>query len=302
MLPERTAIAVARRIRDLLEGGLDLSPAVMRFIDSTFSDPSVDELTAILNDESNSERDSLLELLFSPDESVHCEVEEFLLLPAAGDIDPNQVAELLSRPALRAGFRMPGGRGWLRAEMRPELARRFVHQLRIDRQIPGPIASATDARLAGQQRLRLRVLIRAARLDVLPSQVEFLRTLIERLGLEDEEHWECFAFALELLADIGNAADIYAALTERKKLLIKALNHGRRQREHLAAANIEILASRGERLTFVDEAATRRQLGFIDRLCLTAFGRIAHLDVTGPEDAFEVSNPQDITDVMRRLT
>jgi len=302
MLPERITTAIALRIRGILERGTDLAPGVMRFIDSTFSDPSPDELAAILAGESNSERDSLLELLFSPDESVHLDLEELLLLPAPDGIDPNEVTELLCRPPLWAGFRMPHSRGWLRVEMTPALARRFVHQLRIDRQIPGPIAAAIDARPAGRQRLRLRVLIRGARLDALPPQVDFLCSLIERLGLEDDAGWECFAFALDFLAGIGREADIYAALAERKKLLVKALNHSRRQREHLASANIEILASRGVRLASVDEAACRRHMAFIDRLCLAAFGRIAHFELTALEEDLEFSDPQDVTDFMRRLT
>jgi hypothetical protein len=302
MLPEGTPTAIARRIRDILECGSDLSPEVMRFIDTTFSDPSADEVAAILGDESNSERDSLLELLFSPDESLHLEIEEFLLLPTARGIDPNQVAELLCRPALWAGFRMPDGRGWLRVEITPALACRFVHQLRMNRHIPGSIAAAIDARLAGQQRRRLRSLIRRARSDLRSPHMEFLNTLIERLGLEDEEGWACFTFALEVLVDIGHEADIYEALAERKKLLIKALNHSRRQREHLAAANIESLLSRGQRLTSVDEAATRRHMAFIDRLCLTAFGRIAPVDARGMEDSLEFSDPQELTDFMHRLT
>jgi hypothetical protein len=300
MLPEGTIIATARRIRDILERGTDLSPEVMRFIDITFSGPSADELNAILGDESNSERDSLLELLFSPDESFQLEIEELLLLPATGDIDPNQVADLLCRPVLRAGFRMPDGRGWLRVEMTPALARRFVHLLRMNRHIPGSVAAAIDARLAGRQRLRLRALIRSARFDLHPPHMEFLGTLIERLELEDEGGWECFAFALELLADIG-AADIDQALMARKKLLLKALTLARRQREHLASANFETLVSRGQRLTWVDEAASRRDITCIDRICLAAFGRIAHVEPSGPEDALEFSTPQDIAVLLRRL-
>jgi hypothetical protein len=301
MPPEGTIIAIARRIRDILERGIDLSPEVMRFIDSTFSDPSADELAAILGDESNSERDSLLELLFTPDESLHFDLEEFLQLPSAGDIDPNQLAELLCRPPLWTAFRRPGGRGWLRVEMTPALARRFVYQLRIDRPIPVAIAAAIAARLDGRQSLRLRVLIRLARFDVFPLQAAFLGTLIERLGFDDEADWECLAFAIELLAGIGHGADIFAELAERKKLLIKALNHGRRQREQLAAASIEILVSRGQRLTSVDEAAALRQMHFIDRLCLAGFGRIASIDTYAREDTLEFSHQQGITDFMRRL-
>ena len=84
-----------------------------------------------------------------------------------------------------------------------------------------------------------------------------------------------------------------------QRLGAKVVIHGQSYDE--AAAHAARLQEE-QRLTWVDEAATRRQMAYIDRICLAVFGRIAHFELAGPEDAFEFSAPQDITDLMRRLT
>lgn len=293
--------AIAFRIRDILARGTDLPPEVMRFIESTFSDPSADALASILNADADSERDSLLELLFSPDESIQLELEDLLATKGPLGLDEDRVVELLCRPALSVAFRLPGDSGMVNVAMTPLLARRFVHQLNIDRLIPASVAAAVDSRLAGRDRLRLRVMLRGARFDYSPPQADFLCRLIGQLGFADDGGWESFAFALEVLAGVDAAADICHALGERKKLLVKALHHGRQLREQLAVANVETLLSRGQRLNWVDETATLRQLVCIDRICLAAFGCIAHLDPCEPGETVAFSGMSDITDVMRRL-
>lgn len=298
--PAETAIAL--RIRDILARGADLSPEVVRFIDSTFSDPSADGLAAILGTDADSERDSLLELLFSPDESVQIEIEDLLATTGPLGLNEDRVVELLCRPALSVAFRLPGNRGGVNVAVAPLLARRFVHQLNIHRLIPATVAAAAESRLTARARLRLRVLLRGARFDFSPSKADFLCRLIGQFGFAGDGDWESFAFALELLAGVDSTADICHVLEERKKMLVKALHHGRQLREQLAAANIETLLSRGQRLTWIDEAATMRQLVCIDRVCLAAFGRILHLDPCGPEETAAFSGLPDIDDFMHRLT
>ena len=299
-VPADTVIAL--RLRDILARGADLSPEVMRFIDSTFSDPSAAELAAILGTDADSERDSLLELLFSPDEPVQLEIESLLATMGPLGLDEDRAVERLCRPALSAAFRLPGNRGGVNVAVTPWLARRFVRSLNINRPLPEPVAAAIETRLTGPARLRLRVLLRGARFDFSPSKTEFLCRLIDRLGLADDGGWESWEFALELLAGVDPAADICQALEERKRLLVKALHHGRQLREQLAAANIETLLSRGQRLTWIDEAAAMRQLVCIDRICLAAFGRILHIEPCGSKGTVSVSGLPDIDDFMRRLT
>jgi len=48
----------------------------MHFIDSTFSSPCINELEKIITDDSDCERDSLIELIFFPDEEIQAKLEE----------------------------------------------------------------------------------------------------------------------------------------------------------------------------------------------------------------------------------
>ena len=69
---------VAEKIIDILQRGLMINADTLHYIDSTFSNPSIGELEELLQDESSCETDSLIELLFFPDESVQLQLEEIL--------------------------------------------------------------------------------------------------------------------------------------------------------------------------------------------------------------------------------
>ena len=69
---------LAKKISEMLSKGIGLSADVVHYIDSTFSNPTIEELQIILADDSNCEKDSLMELLFFPDESMQVELEELL--------------------------------------------------------------------------------------------------------------------------------------------------------------------------------------------------------------------------------
>jgi hypothetical protein len=292
---------IAAKIREILERGMDLSPETLRFIDGTFSDPSTAEVEAVIKDEASVERDSLLELLFSPDEALQVELENLLALPHRSSPDAQEVAARLTMAPLPVIFRFPDGRGELQVALTPPLARRLTSGLRIGRNLPAPAVDAIDVNFSGRARQRLRVMIRNARFDFTPAKTEFLCALIPRLDVQDDDGRECFAFAMELLAERGEPEDIYATLVARRKWLAKALHFSQRQREYLAQSNVETLLSQGQRLTWVDEAASRRQIGFIDRICLAVFGAIPQIDSEPPAQEVEIDGIQDVADLIRRL-
>ena len=71
-------ILLAERIAKILLEGIRLNSAAMHYIDSTFSNPSIDELKEIIADNSDCENDSLIELIFFPDESIQMQLEDIL--------------------------------------------------------------------------------------------------------------------------------------------------------------------------------------------------------------------------------
>jgi hypothetical protein len=291
---------VASRIRDMLARGVTLGPGVLHFIDSTFFNPTAAELAAVAGDESASERDPLLELLFAPDEAFQIELEETLADRRLDeDLDEERVAGLLCRPPLQVRFRFPDARDALGVEMTPPLARHFVSQLRIARPIPADLSQALESAADAGARHRARVLIRNARVRLTPETVAFLRDCLTQVGLRDGQAWDCFSFALDVLADGENPADLFQALANRKRWLVKGLTRGRKQGELLGQANIETLLSQGARLTVIDEADTRRRIGCIDRICAAVFGRVPPPGPLWPgDDAVELTS-EEVIDAWR---
>jgi hypothetical protein len=239
--------------------------------------------------------------LFSPDEAFQLELESQLALTQRLSPDPEEVAARLVRAPLAVIFRFPDGRGELQVTLTPPLARRISSELRMERKLPASATDAIDVKLSGRARQHLRVMMRNARFDFTPAITEFLREVILRLDVHDDEGRECFAFALELLAEDGTPEDIHARLVARKKWLVRALHHSQRQREHLTQSNVETLLSQGQRLTWVDEAATRRHIVFIDRICWAVFGGIPQVDPEWPAQEVEIDGRQVLSDLMRRL-
>jgi hypothetical protein len=262
---------VASRIREMLARGVTLGPEVLHFIDSTCFNPTAAELAAVAADESASERDPLLALLFAPDAAFQVELEETL---AGRRLDEERVAGLLCRPPLQVRFRFPDARDALGLEMTPPLARHFVSQLRIERWIPADLSQALESAADAGERHRARVLIRNSRVQLTDETMAFLRDCLTQVGLRDGQAWECLSCALDVLADGQPPADIFQALADRKRWLVKALTRGRKQGELLGQANIETLISQGARLTVIDEEDTRRRIGCIDRICAAVFGRL----------------------------
>ena len=78
MAQEEKCELLADEIKAIISEGIVLSDDVVHFIDSTFSNPTINELQAILDDDTNCEGDTLMELLFFPDETIQVRLEEML--------------------------------------------------------------------------------------------------------------------------------------------------------------------------------------------------------------------------------
>ncbi|MBW1847221.1 MAG: hypothetical protein JRJ27_08800, partial [Deltaproteobacteria bacterium] len=73
---ESKCIVLAEKIEKIFQEGIVLSHDVLHFVDSTFSNSTIKEFGDIFTDESNLERESLIELIFSPDESMQVQLED----------------------------------------------------------------------------------------------------------------------------------------------------------------------------------------------------------------------------------
>jgi hypothetical protein len=133
---------VAQKIIDILRNGLMINADTQHYIDSTFSNPSVGELEELLQDESSCETDSLMELLFFPDESVQKQLEEMIEDTHFQRRDEREIQNRVCSTSLQTQIRFPDGRGaWIRNSGRPSpgmFMRGFKPDLKSDSATPNP--------------------------------------------------------------------------------------------------------------------------------------------------------------------
>jgi len=132
---EKKCNQLADKIRNLLGNGITLDGDVVHYIDSTFSNPKIEELKAILLDDANCEKDSLMELLFFPDESMQLELEEMLEHLQLGKPDEDKVGDALGRESLRVNIRLPQDRGSIDLELPHEVIPGFIARLHISKNL-----------------------------------------------------------------------------------------------------------------------------------------------------------------------
>jgi hypothetical protein len=270
---------LALALRGPLERAMELSPAVMGFIDSTFSNPTAEFLNGILRDESHPDADGLRELLLSPDEPLLIEVEALLAGHAWQPAEEEALIEFLYRPPACASLRFPDGRGALSVEVTPELARRWVSPFNLTRRLPAELDAAIGPAA------RTRRLVRNSRVTWSVPAIAFARALLQTQNPADDPSLAVLDFALDVVADAPAGADIFQALSARRRLLLRALQQIRRQQENLARLPIEVLASQGVRPIVLDEPDTRSKIAALDRVCLAVFGRTAATETPVVETA-----------------
>ncbi len=69
---------LADKIAELLCEKTQAGPDVMDYIDSTYGNPTFEEINALVEEQEGSERETLVELIFFPDESVQVQLEDLL--------------------------------------------------------------------------------------------------------------------------------------------------------------------------------------------------------------------------------
>ena len=176
---EKKCNQLANEIRKILGNGITLGSDVVHYIDSTFSNPTIEELQAILHDDSNCEKDSLMELLFFPDETMQLGLEEMLENLQLGKQDENHVRDALCRESLLVNMRLPDGRGSLSLNLPHEVAAGFIARLHISRHLHEKLRENINKYAAENTRFGYKVKIRNSRFSPAEKNINFLCNFFE---------------------------------------------------------------------------------------------------------------------------
>ncbi|GEM_PF-389926 len=269
-------------LRRYLANGVVLTEGVRGFMTATFGDDGFDTLRTLLSDDSSAERDSLLDLLFFPDEPLQMAIEPVLMDHCFREEDVARLAERLKAGPVAARLSLPGMDDTVAAGMPVFVVDAFLARLNLTWQ-PVEMLKTALARLdagllaAGAKRpdghIWLRVQLRNAALRQTPVQIGFLCDFFERLPMDDPDYVDKLAFALVFLNEHDDSTNLYQALMDRKKFLFQHRLKARRAAELAARSNMETLIMTGVRTPHFDVAAAEKNLALIDSIAMAVFGR-----------------------------
>jgi len=294
---------LADEIKKILSQGIDLSDDVVHYIDSTFSNPTVKELQTILADDSNCEKDSLVELLFFPDESLQIQLEETLERHRPQDEDESKILSSLCRDPLEVTFRFEDGRGELRLPIDEDVTGQFLVRLKISKHLDAKLIESIRNYGDDQNVNRFKVKIRNSRFSPSQEKAGFLGSFFDKIGSRSNDILECLGFVLGFLDEIEKDANIYAALVAKKKSYFISLQKARKMDARMEKYNIETLMARGERVVLIDQADVRRKMRILDRISRAVFGKTEYFEQpVSDERQLQIDSPDDIKSIIKRLS
>jgi hypothetical protein len=294
---------LADAIRNILGNGITLGSDVVHFIDSTFSNPTIEELQVILQDDSNCEKDSLVELLFFPDESMQVKLEELLENLKLGAQDEDMVLDGLCRETPQVNMNLPDDRGTLKLQMPQEVAPAFIARLRVSKHLDERLKETIDKNTGQNVRDGFKVKIRNSRFLINENKVRFLCRFFEKLDSQSHDFNICLDFTLALLDELVEDRDMYQALMAKKRFYLRSLQKAKKLETQLEKNNPETLLARGERVIVVDQADARKKMLIIDRISRAVFGMTEYFEELHPEGgSIELRSDQDIQDIINKLS
>jgi len=299
MNPEEKCEILANKILEILSRSIDLSDDVVHYIDSTFSNPTIEELQAILADDANCEKDSLMELLFFPDESMQIELEETLdhYRPRMGD--ENKILACLCRDPLRVAFQFEDNRGALELQIPKDVIPLFLTRLKLTKHIDAKLIESILNYGDTKNINGFKVKIRNSRFSPSATKTGFLCSFFDKIGSRSKDIFECLEFVLDFLDEIQKEGDIYRALMAKKKFYFIGLQKAKKMDARLEKCNVETLMAQGERVVLIDQADVRKKMRIIDRISRAVFGKTEYIDQPVSEERqIEVGSPEDINSIV----
>lgn len=257
---------LAQEIRMIFQDGLTVSPEVLRYINSTFSNPSLTELEALLGNESDCEREPLMELIFFPDDAARIRLEPLLETEDFFKDDIESISKLLHSPHIHVLLRFPDN-DELIINLPRDAGSRFVSRLNISHKTDRQLLDAIQCNIDETLQWAVKVRLRNARIRYSRNKLDFFCRFFEKPIAESDELLECLDFILIFMSEIRDSDDIRAALKKRKDFHFLAIQKAADFEEQFGKNNMETLMVQGLRVPHIDRAKLMREIVVIDRIC-----------------------------------
>jgi hypothetical protein len=293
---------LAMELHKLLSGGITLSSEVIHYIDSTFFNPTTPELQTVLYDDSNCEKDSLIELLLFPDEAMQLQLEALLERLHLQEADEKSVMDYLLQKPVQVAIRFPAERGYLYVRLTEDVAGQFISRLNISKHLNPDLIGALNHYDDENLSNRIKVKMRNSRFTPTNEKIKFMCLFFEKFDVQGNDIFECLDLVLSFL-DEPTTDDIYRTLMAKKKFYFRSLQQAKQLETQLQKHNMETLLAKGKRVVLIDPRDARKKMRFIDRISRAVFGKTEYFEpLHNEEEHIDFGPDQNVQDIIRILS
>jgi hypothetical protein len=273
-------------LRREIENGFAVGPDLHAYLNTTFGHT---DLPRILATAESADIDSLMDLLFFPDEQMRLRFEAQWGALTFSRHDLEGILKALTDAPPQALVRTDINA--IRIPLPPFAAETLLQRLNLLWQPARPLAPILQEVFPETRRVAVRMHLRCAALAWHQAQIDLLERFASKMPANAADYGEAMLSLLSILPEIAADQTAEEFLITRKRryhqLWCKAEEFERRRR----ASNMEILMLQGERAVLGTPQHWRARMDQMDRLSLLLFNRIEsiqpplarHIDVTSGE-------------------
>ncbi len=251
-----------------------LTAATVDFIETALFPVSYERLAAFLTDEeAECERESLLDLVFSPDLTDQAALEPQLEAACLRPADAARLQDRLLTILIRSWIKMPDGTRLTPVVVSDYFKIQYLQRLNISWRMDGDLRSTIDQNLAAETGLAVKVRFRNANLLPTPNQRKQLCRFFERVTDDDPDYLACLDLFLGLMQKETPAGQAFDRFAEHKRFLYRSLTQARRFETLLQQSNMETLMLQGVRPPYASPDQLTREMRQIDLITMQMFGK-----------------------------
>jgi len=263
---------LGREMETRLAAGFEVNRDTRQFMASTFSIETPADLRNLLSDPDGSEAQSLIELLFTPDETMRVDLEEIIEKSSCTNEDEAAIINRLFKKKMAVSIQFPGIADAPVCRPSRPLLRRWVQRFRITTLLPAELVAVIDRNFAGRERSQVKAALRNTRVPLSRPLCAFVGRLVEKSDCRGQTFLQNLDLCLAIIGEQPAAASFYDLFMARKRRLRVMLDQAARFEKQLAEDNIETLILKGVRTPHIDKADARDKITRIDTVCLAVFG------------------------------
>jgi hypothetical protein len=265
---------LADEIEKIFREGIYLSTDVMNFINSTFGNPSFNEIEKIIKDKGNPETELLLELIFFPDEAFQIRLEEHIEKHEFITKDEEILCSLLCNRKIVTKIYFPCMSDSLIIPATHTEIMQFIFRLKITRQLDKKIFEVIKNYIHDKSiSLLIKVKLRNSRFITSENKTDFLCSFFEVIETEKTNFSDILDFTLDFMGGIGNDTDIYQELMKKKMTAIQSLQKSISFERKIKKYNIETLMLQGVSPLSINKDDLFKQIDMVDKVSLLVFGK-----------------------------